>query len=542
VSAHTSLFDWTAGFPLANSLAVTENLIGWQVIYTPLRLLGAGIPAAYNTLILVSLVLSGIGAALLAQRMGASRAGAAAAGLLFGFGPFHLNHLLHLQTMAVCWIPFAILFLDRYLDSRSPKDAVGLAASVVIASLSAMYLLLFLGLMLPLYAILCWVFGRYRFQRRALVGLIATGAVTVAVLMPIIAHYLRFNAEVGYHASARTLANFSMEVVAPLHAPAWMRSWSWSLLVRTSNWRSQLTNTSAFPGLVALALAIYGIVAWRRARETRSVIWIMLSLLIVSYVLALGPLLKPLNLDVVNLPSWFPLPGKLWLIVPGVRWPMRIFFFGWLAASILSGIGLTALLRRAGTNHSVVAVIVLLLIAIEIRPNSMLAAESREAPPPMSLSDAYPYLAREADRGGIVELPTADASGWRTPLMTRYIYASSAHLRRIVSLHGSVIPPLTDTLLSAANSLPESMGVLATHGVTRVVVHRSLMPADVAARLINSIQAAGYPLLFSGHEGAVFATSDRSPVTGHRSPVAGSREPVTVLPTGMVSALLKVVY
>jgi len=40
------LFEWTAGFPLHNSLAVGENLIGWQVLYTSLRLIGVGIPAA----------------------------------------------------------------------------------------------------------------------------------------------------------------------------------------------------------------------------------------------------------------------------------------------------------------------------------------------------------------------------------------------------------------------------------------------------------------------------------------------------------------
>jgi hypothetical protein len=508
VSANSSLFDWTAGFPLTNTLAVTENLIGWQIMYTPLRLLGVGIPAAYNSLVLASLFISSIGAALLAQRLGAGRAGAAAAGLVFGFGPFHLNHLLHLQTMAICWAPFAILFLDRYLETRSPRDAIGLAASVVIAGLSAMYLVVFLGLMLPLYAALCWILGRYRFERRAFVGLVATGAVAAAVLVPIISHYLRFNAEVGFHASAKTLANFSIEVVAPLHSPAWMTSWSWSPLVRASNWRSQLTNTSAFPGLVALALAVYGVVAGRRNRQLRTVIGVLLSLLIVSYLLALGPLLKPLNLDVVHLPNWVPLPGKLWLIVPGVRWPMRVFFFAWLAASILCGLGLSALQWRVSeSRRRVLALGVILIMAIEMRPSNLLAGGSREAPAPMSLSDAYPYLVRETDRGGVIELPTADDSGWRTPFMTRYIYASSAHLRRVVAIHGSVTPPVTDTLLSAANSLPESMDILSAHGVTRVVIHRSLMPADSAARTIDRVQGAGYPILFAGYEGVVFGTT-----------------------------------
>ena len=78
-----------------------------------------------------------------------------------------------------------------------------------------------------------------------------------------------------------------------------MRSWSWSPLVRVSNWRSQLTNTSAFPGLVAVLLAIYGVVTGRRERQSRAVIRVLLSLLIISYLLALVAYLAPhrWNLD-----------------------------------------------------------------------------------------------------------------------------------------------------------------------------------------------------------------------------------------------------
>jgi hypothetical protein len=173
-SAHEHLFNWTAGFPLSNTLAVTENLIGWQPLYMPLRAAGVSIAAAYNILLLTSLVISAIGAAMLARRFGASRAGAAAAGIVFGFGPFHLGHTLHLQTMGVCWTPFAILSLDRYLETRSPRAAMALAVFVILSALCSVYFAVFLAVVLPLYLLLCWVFRRYRFDSRALLGLVAT--------------------------------------------------------------------------------------------------------------------------------------------------------------------------------------------------------------------------------------------------------------------------------------------------------------------------------------------------------------------------------
>ncbi len=517
-TTHSSIFDWTAGFPLTNSLAVTENLLGWQVFYVPLRLLGVGIPAAYNILVLISLVISGVGAAILARRFGASRAGGAIAGLVFAYGPFHLSHILHIQTQAVCWIPFAILFLDRYLESRSPREAIGLAASVVSSVLCSIYLAVFLAIVLPLYAILCWIFGRYRFNTRALGGLLATGIFAAALLTPILSHYLRFSSDFGYAHDARTLANFSMELAAPLRMPDWMAVWSWTPLVRRTTWTTALSYTPAFPGLVAITLAVYAIITLRRNKENRATMWILVSLAVICFVLALGPILRPVNLNPLGHAEWLPMPGKIWLVIPGIRWPMRVFFFAWLAGAILCGLGLTALERRVGTRRSrIIATVVIALVVIEYWPAPWFAGRSVVAPGPMSLSDAYPYLASEADRGGVVELPTANRSGWRTPFSTRYIYASAGHLRRVVALHGSVTPPVTDSLLRAANALPDSssMRILSDHGVSRVVIHKDLMPRDSSRNLVSELKHAGYPIVFAGSNGVIFGTA-RVPGTGYR--------------------------
>ena len=506
-TAGLHLFEWTAGFPLHNSLAATENLIGWQVLYTPLRLLGVGIPASYNLLILASLVVSGIGASLLARRLGANRAGAAVAGFVFAFGPFHLNHMLHIQTMGVCWSPFAILYLDRYLESGSWKDAAGLAFFYVVSALFAMYFAVFLGLVLPLYAVLCWIFGRYRFSGRIFGGLVASGAISTVLLLPLLVHYLQFASAHGYQHDEMTLANLSMELLAPLRTPEWQAVWSWSPLVRRSVFQNAQSFSATFPGVVALALTVYAIVASRRERESRAVIGVVLTMALICYVLALGPILRVLNLNFTKVSAFPWMPGKLCLLLPGIRWPMRIFFYTWLGGSLLCGLGTTALVRRVEPRwRAAMAIGILLLLAIEYHPASWLAGRSVQAPPPMAISDSYAYLAHERDRGGVVELPTAGRDGWRTPFSTRYIYASSAHLRRVVALHGSVMPPVIDTLLRAADALPDTSArsILVAHGVTRVVVHPSMMPGDSGSALIRAFRLAGYPVLFDGREGVVF--------------------------------------
>ncbi|MEO7368418.1 MAG: hypothetical protein ABIZ36_10695, partial [Gemmatimonadaceae bacterium] len=201
LTAH-SVFDWNAGFPLHNTLATTENLLGWQFFYTPLRTAGVSVASAYNSLILGSLVISGVGSALLARRLGADRVGAAAAGIIFAYGPFHLNNMMHLQTMSVCWTPFAILFLDRCLERVTAADAIGLVATFCITLLSGVYFGFFLTLILPLYAILSWVFGRRRFSLATAgrLGLIGVGCLALA--SPLALPYMRFAMDNGwYHES-----------------------------------------------------------------------------------------------------------------------------------------------------------------------------------------------------------------------------------------------------------------------------------------------------------------------------------------------------
>jgi hypothetical protein len=306
------------------------------------------------------------------------------------------------------------------------------------------------------------------------------------------------------------LANFSMEAGALLRVPDWVAMWSWSPLVRVSDYKSALSFTPAFPGIVALALAVYAVIHGLRDKRYRRPTLLLLTFAIVCYLLALGPILKLVNLDPTPGASWLPMPGKIWLLIPGVRWPMRVFFFALLAFAVLCGLGFQFFRLRFGPKYQRMIMFgVFAIIAIESWPRLWLAQKSADAPAPMALSDAYPFLATEQDRGGVIELPVADRHGWRTPFLTRYTYASAGHLRRVVAIHGSVTPPLTDTLLNAAIQAPDStaMHFLASHGVTRLVIHVPVMTGTKGTWLAGRLKSAGYPLVFAGREALIFSTS-----------------------------------
>lgn len=496
------IFEWTAGFPLHDSLATTENLIGWQIFYTPLRLASCGPVAAYNFLLVISFVLSGVGVALLARRLGADRWGAVIAGFVFAFVPFHLNHVIHIQTMAVCYCPFALFFLDRFLAEATVKNAIGLAAASLMTALSGVYFGVFLLFVLPLYAVLCWVLGRYRFHARTVEGLLGIGLACALLLLPVVVPYVRFGSEHGYHHPQSTLVKLSLEALAPFTVPRWLAFWSHGPLLRGNGW------TPAFPGVVASFFALVFLMKRRSEREAGQAKVALVFLAFACFVLSLGPVLK-IHADYPSrFANLFPLPGRILMLFSAIRWPMRILLFSFLFGAVLAGLGFSALTRRLAPRMRLAAAsLTVLLLFVEYRPGASYAAKSVDIPPPLAMSDAYPFLAAETDRGGIVELPVAGPDGYRTPYLVQYAYASAGHLRRVVDFHGAIYPAIIDNLLAAAGRLPSEPArrTLVAWGVTRLVLHRESAFVDPWPLRRDALVEAGYHVLYESRGATVFA-------------------------------------
>ncbi len=144
--------------------------------------LSAGLIPAYNAVVLISWVLGGYGAFLLAlyvltRTQSAIRhspfaySSAFIAGLIFTFAPFHMAHLLgHMQVMSLEWIPFYILTLLQATDRAKAgrpwlRQALLAGLFLTLVGLCDWYFVLYLFLFTGLYLALGigdWGLGIWR--------------------------------------------------------------------------------------------------------------------------------------------------------------------------------------------------------------------------------------------------------------------------------------------------------------------------------------------------------------------------------------------
>ena len=503
-SSSLHLFEWTAGFPLHNTLANTENLLGWQPEFALLRWAGASVTFSYNTLFITSFFLSAVGVRLLARRFRASEEGAFLSGLIFAFVPFHLIHGIHLQTLSICWVPFAIYCLDRYLAEGKLIDLVGLVVSFALCFLSGLYIGFFLTISLPVYVLAAVATRRVRLQRNQLLALAGAAIGLAVALWPIISHYVAYSKANGYAHPAEVLTRFSIELLALVKVPPWQTLWAGTGYPGVTAHES-----AAFPGFVALVLLIAALWTAREpASRTTTRLLIVMALLFFAF--SLGPRLMFYESTPVPLAKWIPLPGRIFEWFSAVRWPMRALLFSLIFLAVLVGLGFTALTRRASPRRRAVdCALVALLLFFEYRPLEWYSTKSVTVPDPLALSDAYPLLAKESDRGAIVELPAADEGGYRTPMLVAYAYGSAGHLRRIVATHGQGLPPLTLAILEEAERLPAPSAViqLRSYGCSRVVFHRKWAPGETLENTVEALRAAGLPVLWESEESVVFSLS-----------------------------------
>ncbi len=475
------------GFPTPGRVYFVDLLgalitlpVGWTL----------GAVAAFNTALWGNLVLSGVGAWLLARHVTRSEPGAVLAGVVYLLSPHVLGQLHNgiSETVATGWIPLAVLAWMRLIEAPTRRRGCWWGAAVGLSGLANWYYGLFVGAMTALlvaHAALVTP-ARLKAARAAMVAGVGVG---VALVIPA---GLAFRASLGEQGALvtrdpafvwATLVGHNMTdllaffVPGDFHSPDLLARWDEQLLV------------VVYVGWVVLALALWG---WLTRRDGATRAWTLGAS--VCFVLALGPFLYVNGHYLRVGESLVPLPFlALFDLVPAVSRISHAYRLAVPLSLCMALLCALAVRRRPAW----VAVLAGLAVALEATLGSPAIV------PLPSASAAVPAVYADLPDGAVVDLPAS----LQVLDRGRYNLYQLAHHQPIpyglndptpVALRGN---PLTAALLelerSPVRTLPQRLPVLALElgrrslvdqGFGSVVVHRELYPDGHADKVLALLE------------------------------------------------------
>ena len=123
----------------SNVLAFSETLLGLVPLSIPVQWATGNPILAYNVVFLLSFSLSALAAYLLVHDLTGRPDAAWVAGLAYGFCPYRIDQLAHLQVLASFWLPLSLLALHRYWQERRPRWLVLFAGAYLLQGLANGY-------------------------------------------------------------------------------------------------------------------------------------------------------------------------------------------------------------------------------------------------------------------------------------------------------------------------------------------------------------------------------------------------------------------
>ena len=450
-----SIFDANIYYPNPNTLAYSENLIGTAFTVAPLLWAGVDPVLAMNLAAMLTCLLSGLGAYLLARRAGASEQGAALAGIVFAFAPPRFMRMGQIHITAVQWIPFSLAFLHSYFTSGRPRDLRLAIAFLTLQALTGGHGTVFLLVSIVVLLAYKLASGEPFAIARRIRDVGWTGVLLTLPALLMYLPYRRAQQEVGL---VRSLDDWLPHPDSFLASPSHVHQWVIALF--TSKHYNDNANAWLFPGILPLVFAGVALLSWRKAARLRdSHVLLYLLIAVISFDMFLAP---PIGL-------W---PHLYWLPAFNfIRVPSRFIILTMLAIAVLTGLGfdlIASRLRPALRTIAAVAVAVLLLGEFATQPFKGVPF-ALDIPPIDRWLNTLPKPFAIAE----VPVPSPGDIGAFERQQTMAMLHSMAHWQKTVHGYSGIRPRLHWRVLVELTAFPDEPSVrsLRELNVRYVVVH-----------------------------------------------------------------------
>ncbi len=489
------IFDANIYHPYPNTLAYSENLIGSAFLAAPIIWGTGNLVLAMNLVALLTCVLCGVGAYLLARRWALSPPAAFVCGVIFAFAPPRFFRMGQLHMTAVQWIPFTLAFLHSYLEhGPSTQDAprpehpslrTGRRRDLLLAIgcfslqvLSSGHGAAFLAIAIVL--LLAWriLFGQPIALRQRVKDVGVAGLYLLAPAAWVFLPYRFAQVEAGLRREypAEAMPGWASFLASPSQLHTLVAA---GVLGRTPN---EDANAFLFPGVLVLMLAVVAIVTWRRRPLRSDPLWFFAVLAVISTLMFV---------------TW---PIELWrhlYWLPGfnfIRVPSRFILLVMLCLGMLVAVAFerfTATLT--GRARLAAAAVLSLLLLAEYNSYPFTGVPFALQIPAIDRwlnTQPKPFAVAE------VPLPSAGDLGAHERFHTRAMLHATAHWQKTVHGYSGIRRPLHEDLYAKLTDFPDRASIdgLRGVGVTYIVVHTDDYPPEewpaIEARLARSADLA----------------------------------------------------
>ena len=334
--------------------------IGSNLIYQTMSPIGAlvtapfqavSIPFAYNVMLLLGYVVSGLCMYVLAKYVTRNAYASFIAGLVFSFSAFHMaQSYAHIDWIAIGWVPLALYFFLRMLnDGNKYKNGVGLGITLVLAvfmgDVEQGIMLMLLLVLVGIAYLLTKETRRLLLSKSFWISVLVAVAVAFVLgswgFLPLL-HAITIPGTLGQANYLNDAAHNELWSVSlgSFFIPSYFNGifnskGSTSYVQKTFGYDP--TERVAYVGYTVIALAAYGTYRTRKLQR----LW--LGILIVFGWLALGPYLQ-VGGSVTHLPELYLLYHAL-PVLNIIREPGRFLLVFSIATSMLAAVGMKSLLE-----------------------------------------------------------------------------------------------------------------------------------------------------------------------------------------------------
>jgi hypothetical protein len=424
------VFDANIFHPAAGTLTFSEHLLLQSLAVSPIYAATGNLALCYNVLLIGSLALSGFAMHALARSVTGSNAAAYIAGLAWAFWPYRTAHFLHLQLQALYFLPLALLALHRIAAARRWRDAVALGVLAALQAISSVYYGVMTAIAIGVGAVtLAWTTGQWR-GRRYWARVIVAAAIGGVLVLPVAWPYWVTQQREGFGRNLFEATRNAATIQSYTQVPHenFLYGSHGLLLPRAPapGERDRRSNEhQMFPGLVLIALAVFGVLkGWRT--DARPVVATSLTLAVVGVVLSLGP---------EGVPGVYQWTSELVFGFHAIRAPARFAVIAMLGVCLIAATGIAkARLRRV----AVAAIAVVMMAEYVNAPLTRLVA----APDATTRADLW--LREQPGRGAVLYLPLS-LDKENSVFMVR----SLAHRRPIVNGYSGQRPAFFSAIADA---------------------------------------------------------------------------------------------